>query len=281
MKQSIKISIIVITAIAIVGLLFYFTKKIDNAEIETIEPQNFLKYIEARVNNEVADKPFDSAKIAFYSIIGEINTEAFIKTGNGSSVLTTEDTDKCKRMAFYAYAPIFAAHGLDYFNSWVNSGADPLRTEANSLLAYGIAEDGTQIKQDLNQIVKIVNEYHEALRVISSASSCTTIEAVNKAINGHKRYMHAPLTNNRNLKTELNNVPNKAKESLVNYILRKANVVIANKYKYDSYAKWYEDYDAKISEIDQYEKAFGKAELLTSKKSDLEQADEDALNYYP
>lgn len=282
MKQSIKIGIIVFTAIAIVGLLFYFTKKIDNAEAEKIEPQNFVKYVEQQANKEVKDKPFEEAKSSFYKLIGEINTEAFVWLNDTTQALTDESVLKCKRIAFYAYAPIFTAHGIEYFNqqSWTTRDADALREEANALLSYGIAESGTQVKADLDQIVKNTKEYHEALGVVSSASQCGTVDAVNKAISNAKKYKHDPLTNNKKLLADLNNVPNTAKDGLANRIVGRGDGIIARKCSYSDYTQWYEAYQQVIGAVDEYERAFGKIDKLTREKTKLEEADEEALECY-
>lgn len=282
MKQSIKIGIIVFTAIAIVGLLFYFTKKIDNAEAEKIEPQNFVKYVEQQANKEVKDKPSEEAKSSFYKLIGEINTEAFVWLNDSTQALTDESVLKCKRIVFYAYAPIFTAHGVEYFNqqSWTLKDADALRDEANVLLAYGIAEGGTQAKSDLDQIVKNVKDYHEALGVVSSASQCGSVDAVNKAISNANRYKHDPLTNNKKLLTDLNNVPNTAKDGLANRIVGRGDGIIARKCSYSDYAQWYEAYQQVIGSIDEYEKAFGKIDKLTKERTKMDQADEEALECY-
>lgn len=282
MKQSLKIGIIVFTAIAIVGLLFYFTKKIDNAKVEKIEPQSFVKYVEQQANKEIKDKPFDEAKNSFYKLIGEINTEAFVWLNDSTKALTEENVLKCKRIAFYAYAPIFTANGVEYFNqqSWTIKDADALRDEANALLAYGIAENGTQVKVDLDQVVKNTKEYHEALGVVNSASRCGTVDAVKKAISNANRYRHDPLTNNNKLKADLNNVPSVAKETLANKIVAQADGIIARKCSYFDYTQWYEAYQQVIEAIDEYERAFGKIDKLTREKTKLEEADEEALECY-
>lgn len=282
MKQSIKISLIALTAIAIIGLLFYFTKKIDNAEVEMIKPQNFVKYIEQEVEKEVKDKPYEEAKASFHKLIGEINTEEFAWLNDTTKALPEDNAMKCKRICFYEYAPIFTTHGIDYFNqqSWTIQEADALRVEANYLLAYGIAENGTQVKSDLDQIVKNVREYHEALGVVGSASQCGSVDAVNKTISNAKKYKHEPLTNNKKLLADLNNVPNTAKDGLANRIVGRGDGIIARKCSYPAYAQWYEAYQQVIGSIDEYEDAFGKVTKLTTERTKLEQADEDALDCY-
>lgn len=282
MKQSIKIGLIVFTAIAIVGLLFYFTKKIDNAEIERIEPQSFVKYIEHRVNEEVRDKPFEQASLAFYELIGEINTESFVWLNDSVKALSASNIDKCRRQAFYAYAPIFISHGNAYFNkqSWMTQEADAIRDEANLLLGFNIVERGTQVKNDLDQLVKNVKEYHEALAVVKKAPQCGTIDEVNKSISNAKKYKHEPLTNNRKLQADLKEVPTVAKDALVSKLISRSSSLISRKCSYRDYTQWYEAYKNMVGEIEAYESAFGKTQRLTSEKTRLEQADEVALNCY-
>lgn len=282
MKQSIKISIIVFTAIAIVALLFYFTKRIERAEEIMIRPQSFQKYIENRVDKDIKGKPYKEAKIAFYDLMEEIQTEAFVWLNDSTRALTDENAMKCRKMAFYSYAPIFSNYGNSYFEqqSWTIKEADAIRDEANALRAYNFAENGTSLSEDLGIIVKIVTEYHEAIAVVNSASQCGTVDAANKVIANAKKYKHDPLTNNKKLQTELNNVPNVAKESLANKLIANASNIINKKCDYADYPKWYEAYTNMVSAIEKYENAFGNNAKLTAKKTQLDQADEDALNCY-
>ena len=282
MKNTIKVIIIIAAALAIVGLLFYFTKKIDNAEVEKIAPQSFVKYVEQQANKEVKDKPFEEAKSSFYKLIGEINTEAFVWLNDSTKALTDESILKCKRIAFYAYAPIFTANGIEYFNqqSWTLKDADALKDEANVLLAYGIAENGTPVKTELDQIVKNTKEYHEAMGVVGSASNCTTVEAVKKVISNANKYKHNPLKNNRKLMDDLNAVPDLAKDGLSNRIVSRVSNLIARSCNFDEYSQWYEEYQLMIGVIEEYEQAFGTVSKLSDSRTKLEQADEEALDCY-
>ena len=282
MKQSIKICIIVFAAIAIVGLLFYFTERIANIQIDKINPKSFVSYIEARVNKEIKDKPYEEAKASFYQLIGEINTESYIRLNDSTKALADNDSLKCKRICFYEYAPIFTAHGLAYFNqqSWTLQAADALRDEANTLLVYGIAEGGTQVKSDLDQIVKNVKEYHEALGVVSSASKCETVDDVNRSVASASKYKHSPLTNNKKLLAGLNNVPSVAKDGLVNKLVYRSNAIISrpDSYYHNLYTEYFEDYNSWMEKKTAFENAFGANSKLTNAKSNLEQDEEGRIN---
>lgn len=282
MKQSIKIGLIAFTAIAIAVLLFYFTKKIDNAEVEKITPQSFVNYVEQRTNDEIADKPYEEAKNPFYQLMGEINTESFVWVSDSTKALTEREVAKCKQMAFYAYAPIFSSYGIAYFErqSWTMNEAVAIRDEAKLMLSYNIAENDTQLKADLDQIVKNVKDYHMALVVINNAGSCSSVEEVSNTIANAKKYKHAPLTNNKKLVADLNNVPNVAKEGLAERIVGRVNGIIARKCNYSEYSRWYEAKEQSVNAIEEYEDAFGKVTKLTDAKKRLEQADEEALDCY-
>ena len=282
MKETIKIGLIVLTAAVIVGLLYYFTDKITVAGTVRIDTTPFAEYVEQSVSQGIVDKPYAEAKDSFYKLMDELQTESFVWLNDSTRALAKEDSVKCVKMAFYAYAPIFASYGLLYFNnsSWNTQETDAILDEANNLLAYQIAEVGSQVKTDLYQIVNNVNDYHKALIIVKNASLCGSVAAVNKSIDDAKKHKHAPLSNNTMLQKDLNNVPNMAKEALVNKLIARSTFLINNKYNQENYQKWFELYDNLISDIEKYENAFEKNTKLTNEKEKLQYADVDALNYY-
>lgn len=282
MKDTVKIVLIVLTAAIIIGLLYYFTDKIEIAGAVKIVPKPFVEYVEQRVDQEVQDKPFDEAKVSFYELVDEINTESFVWLNDSTKALTPADSVKCLKLVFYAYAPIFASYGSAYFERsiWTKEMTNALRDEADALLAYQIAEGGSLVKNDLGQIVKNVKDYNDALNVIKNASFCESVDAVNASIANAKKYKHAPLSNNTMLQKDLNSVPNIAKEALANKLVARSTYLINNKYNQGSYQNWFELYDNLIIDIEKYENAFGSITKLTNEKERLQYADGDALDYY-
>lgn len=282
MKQSIKIGLIVIAAIAIVALLFFFTKRIQNINVERIVPQSFQKYIENRVNNEIKGKPYNEARLAFYDLIGEIKTESFVWLNDSTRALSDDNAVKCRKTAFYAYAPVFSDQCKSYFEqqSWTSHDADALNEEADALLAYGFAAGGTDLKNDLEKVVKTVREYHEALAVISSASGCGTVEAVNSVISKSRKYYHDPLDNNKKLISDLNHVPVVAKESLANRLVSRANTIInrPDSYYQNQYTNYFDEYDSWMKDKTKYEQAFGANTKLANAKTNLEQDEAGRIN---
>lgn len=280
MKDTVKIVLIVLTAMIIVGLLYYFTDKIEVAEAVKIVPKPFVDYVEQRVKQEVRDKPFNEAKASFYELIDEINTESFVWLNDSTRALTQADSVKCLKSAFYAYAPVFASNGISYFekSSWTTQEADEISDEASTLLAYQIAEVGSQVKTELYQIVKNVEDYHNALGVVKNATICGTVDAVNKCIANAKKYKQAPFTNNHKLMTDLNEVPEIAKKALSVKLVARANSLVNSACDFNTYREWNDTLSKINKSIEEYVNAFGKIQKLDDAKSKLVEADETALD---
>lgn len=284
MRQTIKIVLIALVAVAIVALLFFFTRRISDFDGGTIAPKPFLKYVEGRTNSEIIGKPYDEAKAAFDALIGEVETEAFITHNDSLSMLSASEKLKCEKVLFFGYAPIFADYGKGYFqqNTWADEKVNAIKQEAERLKAFDIAQSGTELLDGLDYIGQVVKNYTNAKSVIYRASYCTTIDAVRNIIASANALKKEPLTNNTSLIASLNNVPRIAKEALAGQLVRNASGVI-QKYMdgfYRDYASWYSDFVATKKSIEEYESAFGQTQILTLAKKNLMDADDVALDSF-
>ena len=282
MKKSIKIALIAIVAIGIVAAIAYFAQSIGSGVTKVIATTDFEKQVQDSANKNIKGKDFPSARIAFNSILAEINTEASITLGDGKKSLSSSEVAKSKQIVFYEYAPIFTDYGTKYFtrSSWDDNTLKDLKGEATTLLQLKIAETGTDVDRDLKSIIKNVDEYYAAWKVANAASRCTSVSAIASYKTQANNYLHSPLTNNASLSSALRNAEAAAKNSVVRNIAGYCNHIASSYTHYGSYAAFYSAYNSGLNRINEYKNKYGMPSQLNSAKSSLNAADSRALSYY-
>lgn len=282
MKKYIKISLIAVIAIGIICSIVYFISGIGSGGDKIIATTSFEKQIQARTDAEIKGKEYNDAQTGFNSILQEINTEASVTLGDGTKNLTEAEVQKAKKIVFYEYAPIFTKYGKAYFkkSSWDDSVLKSLRSEAQILQTMNIAEKGTAVYSDLLEIATNVDDYYAAWGVAKSASHCSTVSAIASLMSSANRYKKDPLMNNASLAAALNSVESNAKSSVIRVISSHCRGV-ANRYaSYSDYASWTNAYESACDRINEYKKSYGYPADLQSARAALDDADNNALNYY-
>ena len=107
MNKTIKIALISIVIVGLISIIIYFINGTGTPQGGPIATTSFEKYIENKVNNSIKGKDYAEASQSFDDIIGEIQTEASIINSDGNKQLTESEVQNCKKIAFYAYAPVF------------------------------------------------------------------------------------------------------------------------------------------------------------------------------
>lgn len=279
MNKIIKIALISIVIIGIISIIIYFVNGTNTPVGETIATTEFEKYIENKVNSSIKGKEYAEASQSFNDIIGEIETEASIVNSDGNKQLSASEVQNCKKIAFYAYAPVFDDFQSSYFNksSWSDGELSALKSRAQSLLSMNIAED--DVKQRINKVIINVNDYHAAWSVVKSARGCSSVAAVNAIKSKVAQYNHAPLTNNASLSAGLNSAYSDARNALASNINAYCRKVAQGYKSYGSYERFYAAEEAALAKINEYVNAFGGGSFGDA-KSLLSQADENAMDYY-
>ncbi len=279
MNKTIKIALISIVIVGLISIIIYFINGTGTPQGGPIATTSFEKYIENKVNNSIKGKDYAEASQSFDDIIGEIQTEASIINSDGNKQLTESEVQNCKKIAFYAYAPVFDDFQSTYFNksSWSDGELSALKSRAQSLLSMNIAED--DVKQRINKVITNVNDYHAAWSVVKSARGCSSVAAVNAIKSKVAQYNRIPLTNNASLKAGLNSAYSDAKSALANNINAYCRKVAQGYKSYGSYERFYAAEDAALAKISEYVNAFGGGSFGDA-RSMLSQADENAMDYY-
>ena len=279
MNKTIKIALISLVIIGIISIIIYFVNGTDTPIGKTIATTQFEKYIENKVNNSIKGKEYAEASQSFDEIIGEIETEASIVNSDGNKQLSVSEVQNCKKIAFYAYAPVFDNFQSSYFNksSWSDGELTALKSRAQSLLNMNIAED--DVKQRINKVITTVNDYHAAWSVVKSARGCSSVAAVNAIRSKVAQYKHAPLTNNASLRAGLNSAYSDAKSALASNIIAYCRKVAQGYKSYGSFERFYSAEEAALAKIHEYVNAFGGGSFGDAINM-LSQADENAMDYY-
>ena len=280
MNKTIKIALISLVVVGIAAVIIYFINGTRVPESQAIATTPFEKEIASQVAKEIEGHDYTSASSAFNDILGVIGTEASILNSDGKKQLSETEVENCKKIAFYAYEPIFESYQNSYFarSSWTDKELSALKTRAQKLLSMNIAED--EVKRALSKVVSNVNDYYAAWAIVKSASSCSSVSAANKIKSSAESYQRAPLTNNASLKAGLSNAFSDAKKSLANNIIAKCKNVARNYQSYGSFESFYAAEEAATNRINEYVNAFKGATLFTEATKELSNADEAAMSYY-
>lgn len=270
--KSIKIGLIAVAVIAIAGVSIYFLKGITEPPKTVIASTSFEKEIEQEVNNKIKGQEFAVAAAAYDDVLAKITTEASIKNTDGTTQLTPDEVTNCKKLAFYAYAPIYLQHAKEFFanSSWSEPEMKQLAAQAQSLLSANIAQGQTQ--SDLAAVGKTVSDYYAAWRVVRSAGSCGSVAAVNAVRSQAASYSHAPLTNNASLKAGLAGAFGQAKrayaQKIENYCSRVEQSYTRYPHTMDGYKSWCHEADNANAQVNAYNQAFGGNLNLVDRQSD-------------
>ena len=218
MGRNIKIALIAIVLLGIIATIVFFIKPPGKSVEERIAATPFEKEIENKVFAGIKGQDYDAATTAFYNILDTIATEASIVNQGGSKQLTKDEVNNCKKYAFSTYLPIVDQYQEMFFgrSSWTDQELSALKSRAQNLLDMKIAEGDDESM--LASIVKNVNDYDAAWKVINGAKTCSTIAAAKNISEQVKRYERPPLTNNASLQAGLSNAFDDAKTSVAKII---------------------------------------------------------------
>lgn len=218
MGRNIKIALIAIVLLGIIATIVFFIKPPGKSVEERIAATPFEKEIENKVFAGIKGQDYDAATTAFYNILDTIATEASIVNQGGSKQLTKDEVKNCKKYAFSTYLPIVDQYQEMFFgrSSWTDQELNALKSRAQNLLDMKIAEGDDESM--LASIVKNVNDYYAAWKVINGAKTCSTIAAAKNISEQVKRYERPPLTNNASLQAGLSNAFDDAKTSVAKII---------------------------------------------------------------
>lgn len=279
MNKTIKIALISIVIVGLISIIIYFINGTGTPQGGPIATTSFEKYIENKVNNSIKGKDYAEASQSFDDIIGEIQTEASIVNSDGNKQLSESEVQNCKKIVFYAYAPVFDDFQRAYFNksSWSDGELYALKSRANSLLSMNIAEENA--KQSISEVITTVNDYHVAWSVVKSARGCSSVAAAKAIQSKVAHYNHAPLTNNASLRAGLNSAYSDAKSSLASNINAYCRKVAQGYKSYGSFERFYSAEEAALAKIHEYVNAFGGGSFGDAINM-LSQADENAMDYY-
>lgn len=218
MNRTLKFVLIAVVLIGIITTIVYFIQVPGDGVKERIASTPFEKEIENKVQIGIVGQNYDAASTAFYNILDTIATEASIVIQGGSKQLTKDEVKNCKEYAFNAYLLIVDQYQKEYFgrSSWTEQELNALKSRAQALLDMKIAKGDDESM--LASIVKNVNDYYAAWKVINGAKTCSTIAGAKNISEQVGHYERPPLTNNASLQAGLSEAFDDAKTSVAKII---------------------------------------------------------------
>ena len=264
MNKIIKIALIALVSLAIVGVAVYFFRstKGDGGQVD-LPKTNFSQEIARRVE-QMANMTESDAQKEFKSLMG------LIATAQQSGNVDGKEAALCNKSVVYQYAPMLKLWADQCFaqSSWSASQVDAYGADAQQLLSRQVLEPKSKMAADLNTIVQTVKDYHGAVAA-SHVGGCTTVAAVNAAINRAKSFSGKRLP--VDVKASLSAVPGKAKDALAKNIAGSCNS-LAGQWSSISYDAFCAKYDGVRARKNEYVSAVGSNSSLSSAWNALESA---------
>jgi len=256
MRNAIKIGLIFLAAAGI-GAVIWLTLLYHDNDIKKVNINDsfFTAQVRSQIDKKIVNgKSFDAVMHSYKTLMQEVEDAAYIENIDNS------EAANCKKMLAYGYAPKLTEHAKGCFanNVWNENHIDTLKQQAQNLIDANILPSDSHDLPKLNNIITTVNDYHSAVAA-TQVGTCATVAAAQNAISRANSFKRAPLTNCTSLVNALNEVPEKAKSSLVQSIVAACHRHSAST-------------DALIDRINEYERTFGRNTQLSQEKSKLIEA---------
>lgn len=281
MKKYIKTALLILVVAGIVALVAVYLHILDSGAEAKIAIPNYERTVAAHVEKYIKNKPYNVARQAFDSISTSIATQAAITLADGQPAATPEAIKHSQQYLFDGYAPIVCEKADEIFSqsSWNADQLRALQSQAQTLLAMGAAQNGTEVVKQLNSVLANVNDYFSALAFVATASHCTSVASVQAIRSGVARYKRAPLSNNTALMSALNAAPTQAKNSCANVLAARSNAV-CNYRRYSSYGSFTSACDGMRQQIKTFTNVLGQSPILSSALARIDRVNDEALNYF-
>lgn len=271
-KRIIKLAVLAMAVTAIGYSVYYFSRAILMNDVEPVVLSDMEQEIRDSIESRISHQPYPQATMEYDQAREAINILHEQRLKNGERALDDRNAEKCLRVAYDAYAPIFIAYTNNYFrrNDWDTATINELRDRAMELQAV----HDTVFYQEM---VKVVDDYYAAWTFVGVAEQkCWNVDSIKNRIQKANEFIYAPLKNNKALYDQLNQIPERVKQKYKTYVKQKGDKIIDKVYNnsYTDYGEFQKDYD-NISKnfIRPYERAYGNA--FGNLKDRLNKADDE------
>lgn len=243
MNNKIIKSVILLLAIGIIITIVVITRQsVEHFERQEIRPFDFAQYVSQKIDTQIVGTAAQ-AMIRYYDVYDIITTEDNILV-DSEKVLSDSTAASLYSTAFQKYWQIYDGELYAFFNqsSWPKEDRDNIASHLKALQK----RRGCENLDDIKKYEGYLAGYKEATKIIKDAKKCTSIKTYKKVRKDYTNYYNKyPYYNVDQLQTELRHVPNDAKESLENHIVKKINKV-CNDRSYENDAnlvRFIEDYE--------------------------------------
>ncbi|MDD6889535.1 MAG: hypothetical protein PUD39_04680 [Bacteroidales bacterium] len=275
-----KLIILAIVVVGFVILTLWLFDAISSYEAKSISPDPFEPVATKAISERIEGKDYKTARNAFDSIYMMIDIQGKLILKDGSQPTPVAHIDSLKLSAYNAAVKALIADTDKLFQS-SNWSSFPLQ-DYKSIADYYLElfSQDNFYEPNLKKIIGNINDYYAALRVCRGAGSVTTVAGIQQIGQKVKAYQRNPLTNDSELKSQLNSAVQKAKNSVSAHIANRASYLknrITTFSSMDEFnAVYYSINDALVSYVNKYDNNSS----TNTARSTLVSAKAEAENYF-
>lgn len=222
-----KIFIVGFSIVTIATLIIVFFNMRTGYVDEAIGIQSYSDYITIKTDTMVTDRKYPYNRTSIDSILLENYAVFNMKYSDGDSILKFDEYRRLNRRVLETYISTLCDFSNDLFynraESWDKNDIKMLNDDIRYLKSNSewIPESSLD---DIEKVSEVISNYYSAKKVVSDASSCSSVDNALTLKNLAKRYSNMyPLIYNESLIRELNNVYPEAKRNVKRHIINKCN----------------------------------------------------------
>lgn len=280
-KGSKKIAIITgsfIVLVVITILLFDLNKGYEGASISS-DP--FKPVAVSAISERIEEKDYKTARNAFDSIYQMIDIQGKLILKDGSYLTPIEEIDSLKLSAYEEAVKCLVKESEELYQStrWDRYPLAEIKSYASYY--YDLFPSSNNFyNPNLNKIINTINDYYAAMKLCKNSGAVTSVAGIRNIENKVKKYNHYPLTNDTELKSQLNSAPQRAKNSVSTYIERRAANLKNEITTFSTLDEFMEKYNSINSSLNEYVNSYGNNSNMNSARANLASAKHDAEEYF-
>ena len=280
-KGSKKIAIITgsfIVLVVITILLFDLNKGYEGASISS-DP--FKPVAVSAISERIEEKDYKTARNAFDSIYQMIDIQGKLILKDRSHLTPIEEIDSLKLSAYEEAVKCLVKESEELYQStrWDRYPLAEIKSYASYY--YDLFPSSNNFyNPNLTKIINTINDYYAAMKLCKNSGAVTSVAGIRNIENKVKKYNPYPLTNDTELKSQLNSATQRAKNSVSAYIERSATNIKNNITTYSTKEEFDNQYNSISGSINEYVNSYGNNTNMNSARANLASAKLDAEEYF-
>lgn len=280
-KGSKKIAIITgsfIVLVVITILLFDLNKGYEGASISS-DP--FKPVAVSAISERIEEQDYKTARNAFDSIYQMIDIQGKLILKDGSHLTPIEEIDSLKLSAYEEAVKCLVKESEELYQStrWDRYPLAEIKSYASYY--YDLFPSSNNFyNPNLTKIINTINDYYAAMKLCKNSGAVTSVAGIRNIESQVKKYTRHPLTNDTELKSQLNSAPQRAKNSVSTYIERRAANLKNEITTFSTLDEFMEKYNSINSSLNEYVNSYGNNSNMNSARANLASAKLNAEEYF-